>query len=137
MKLNLAMKYNRRIYPGFKALSWDPLFYSPIIFLFLSEVKGLSAAHIMYAESFSTLFLFLSQIPAEILIEKIGQKKSLILGCFFVTLQIGMMVIANSFSILILAYCFSAFGTALKEIASPTLLFDSTKICVVKIPLQI
>ena len=41
MKQDIAMKYNRRIFPLYKGLGWDPLFYSAIIFLFLTEVKGI------------------------------------------------------------------------------------------------
>lgn len=40
MKQEEVMKYNRRIFPFYKGFGWDPLFYSAIIFLFLTEVKG-------------------------------------------------------------------------------------------------
>ena len=104
MKQDIAMKYNRRIFPLYKGLGWDPLFYSAIIFLFLTEVKGIAPAKVMYAESIYSLFLLLLQIPASILIERIGSRKALILGTTFATIQITMMIFINNFAFLILAY---------------------------------
>lgn len=127
MKPEIAMKYNRRIFPFYKGFGWDPLFYAAIIFLFLTEIKGISPAKVMYAESIYSLFLLLLQIPSAILIERIGSRKALILGTTFATIQIAMMIFANHFVILIMAYFMSAFGNALKDIARNTLLYDSTK----------
>ena len=129
MKQEIAMKYNRRIFPLYKGLGWDPLFYSAIIFLFLTEIKGITPAKVMYAESIYSLFLLLLQIPSSILIERIGSRKSLILGTIFATIQITMMIFVNNFAILIVAYFMSAFGNAIKDIARNTLLYDSTKVC--------
>ena len=129
MKPEIAMKYNRRIFPLYKGFGWDPLFYSAIIFLFLTEVKGIAPAKVMYAESIYSLFLLLLQIPATILIEKIGSRKSLILGTIFATIQIIMMIFINNFIFLVIAYFMSAFGNAIKDVARNTLLYDSTKIC--------
>lgn len=129
MKAEIAMKYNRRIFPLYKGFGWDPLFYSAIIFLFLTEVKGIAPAKVMYAESIYSLFLLLLQMPATILIEKIGSRKALILGTIFATIQIIMMIFINNFTFLVIAYFMSAFGNAIKDIARNTLLYDSTKIC--------
>lgn len=129
MKQEIAMKYNRRIFPLYKGFGWDPLFYGAIIFLFLTEVKGIAPAKVMYAESIYSLFLLILQIPATILIEKIGNKKALILGTAFATIQITMMIFINNFLYLIIAYFMSAFGNAIKDIARNTLLYDSTKVC--------
>lgn len=129
MKQETAMKYNRRIFPLYKGFGWDPLFYSAIIFLFLTEVKGITPAKVMYAEAIYSLFLLLLQIPATIIIEKIGSRKALILGTTFATIQIIMMIFINNFTFLVIAYFMSAFGNAIKDIARNTLLYDSTKIC--------
>lgn len=129
MKKEIAMKYNRRIFPIYKGLGWDPLFYSAIIFLFLTEVKGIAPAKVMYAEAIYSLFLLLLQIPSSILIEKIGSRKALILGTTFATIQIIMMIFINNFTFLVIAYFMSAFGNAIKDIARNTLLYDSTKMC--------
>lgn len=129
MKKDIAMKYNRRIFPVYKGLGWDPLFYNAIIFLFLTEVKGIAPAKVMYAEAIYSLFLLLLQIPVSILIERIGSRKALILGTILGTIQIVMMIFANTFPILTIAYFMSAFGNTIKDIARNTLLYDSTKMC--------
>lgn len=127
MKPEIAMKYNRRIFPFYKGFGWDPLFYAAIIFLFLTEIKGIPPAKVLYAESIYSLFLLLLQIPSAIIIERIGSRKALLLGTTFATIQIAMMIFANHFVILIIAYFMSAFGNAIKDIARNTLLYDSTK----------
>lgn len=129
MKTEIAMKYNRRIFPIYKGLGWDPLFYSAIIFLFLTEIKGIAPSKAMYAEAIYSLFLLLLQIPSSILIERIGSRKALVLGTIFATIQITMMIFANNFALLISAYFMSAFGNAIKDIARNTLLYDSTNMC--------
>lgn len=129
MRKDIAMKYNRRIFPGFKGLGWDPLFYSSIIFLFLSEIKGIDASQILYASSLLSVFALLFQIPATILMERIGSRKSLIIGCLLITLQIALMLVSNNFAILVFAYSLSAFGDAIKASAQDILLYDCTKVC--------
>lgn len=128
MDQDIAMKYNRRTFPIYKALAWDALFYYAIIFLFLTEVKGISASTIMYAEAGYTVFLMIFQIPATILIERVGNRKALIIGNSLVTLQIAMMIFANSFTYLLIAYFIRAFGYALKGISQYSLLYDSVKL---------
>lgn len=56
MKKDISMKHNRRIFPIYKGIGWDPLFYSAIIFLFSSEIKGIEASKIMYVESIYAFF---------------------------------------------------------------------------------
>ena len=83
----------------------------------------------MYAEAIYSLFLLILQIPASILIERMGSRKALILGTVFATIQITMMIFINNFAFLILAYFMSAFGNAIKDIARNTLLYASTQKC--------
>ena len=127
MEQDIAKKYNRRIFPVYKALAWDALFLYVIIFLFLTEVKGLSAAEVMYAVAAYTAFLLLFQIPGAILIRRIGDRKALILGDLLVATSIILLIVANSLLVLIFIYFIWAVGDALKGIATHTLLYDSVK----------
>ncbi len=129
MRQDIAMKYNRRIYPVYKGIGWDPLFYSAIIFLFLTQVKGIEAAKVLYAESAYSLFGLILQIPSTILIEKLGGRKSLIFGNLLVTIQVAMMIFTNHFAILLIAYMILALGTSLKDISECSVLYDATKVC--------
>lgn len=129
MKQEIAMKYNRRIYPVYKGIGWDPLFYSAIIFLFLTQVKGIEASKVLYAESACSLFGLILQMPVMILIEKMGSRKSLIVGNILVTIQISIMLFANHFFILLIAYFILALGTAMKDVSECAVLYDATKSC--------
>lgn len=129
MRQDIAMKYNRRIYPVYKAIGWDPLFYSTIIFLFLTQVKGIEATQVLYADSAYAFFCLIFQLPSAILIEKLGSRKALILGNFLVTIQIAIMLFINHFIVLLLAYMILALGTTMKDITECTVLYDATKIC--------
>lgn len=129
MRQDIAMKYNRRIYPVYKGIGWDPLFYSATIFLFLTQVKGIEAAKVLYAESAYAFFALILQIPATILIEKLGSRKALVLGNLLVTIQIVMMLFTNHFVILLIAYLILALGTSMKDISECAVLYDATKVC--------
>ena len=73
-------KNNIRIYPIYKMLSWDLLFYYSIIFLFLTQAKGISAADVLLGESLYPIFKFILLIPLTAFIGKIGKRKSLIIA---------------------------------------------------------
>ena len=60
---------NIRLYPTYKMFSWDLLFYYAIIFLFFTQIKGLSTADVMLAEATYPIFKFILMIPSTILIE--------------------------------------------------------------------
>lgn len=62
---------NVKLYPKYKMLSWDMLFYYAIIFLFFTETKGISAADVLLAESFYPLFKVILLMSSTILIDKI------------------------------------------------------------------
>ena len=81
-------KKNVRIFPIYKMLSWDLLFYFPIIFLFLTQVKGFTASEVLLADAFYTLSNTFWQIPITRLIDRIGKKNSLILGNILYSLSI-------------------------------------------------
>lgn len=66
---------NVKLYPKYKMLSWDMLFYYAIIFLFFTQTKRILAADVLLAESFYPLFKVILLIPATILIDKIRKKK--------------------------------------------------------------
>lgn len=66
---------NVQLYPKYKMLSWDMLFYYAISFLFFTETKGISAADVLLAESLYPLFKVILLIPATILIDKIRKEK--------------------------------------------------------------
>ena len=119
------MSYNMKIFPIYKGLSWDALFYYAIEFLFLTGIKGLSAAQVLFVDAFYPLFKFILEIPSNIIVHKLGKRRALILGNLFVVGDILLLILASNIYMIILAWFFSAFGYALKNLTESNLLYDS------------
>lgn len=118
-------KVNMRIFPTYKKLAWDYLFFYTIDFLFLTQIKGISPADVVLKGTFYAFFSIILQIPANIIVEFLGRKNSLILGnalnCFYIVI---IMLSRNLFD-LIFAELISAIAFSIKNIAEPSLLNES------------
>ena len=119
------MSYNMKIFPIYKAISWDALFYYAIEFLFLTGIKGLSAAQVLFVDAFYPIFKFILEIPSNIIVSKLGKRKSIILGNLFIVFDLILLILASNIYMIILAWFFSAFGYALKGLTESNLLYDS------------
>lgn len=118
-------KHNMKLYPLFRMLSFDFLFFYTIDFLFLTQVKNIGPAQIILVDSFYALFGIIWQIPASIILEKTNRKISLILGNFLNCVYILLIILSKNMYHLIIAECVCSFGFALKDMASPALLNES------------
>lgn len=118
-------KYNVKLFPIYKAISWDLLFYYAISFLFLTQVKRLSASDVLFVDAFYPIFKFVLQIPCTFLINKLGNRKCLIIGNLTVASSILALILSNNMIILIFSQFLSALGYALKNLTETTLLYDS------------
>ena len=49
-------KVNMKIFPTYKKLAWDYLFFYTIDFLFLTQIKGISASDVVLKSTFYALF---------------------------------------------------------------------------------
>lgn len=122
---NFARKFNMKLFPIYKMISWDLLFYYAISFLFLTDAKGISASAILFADSFYPIFKFLFQIPCTTMVDKIGKRKSLIIANISVALYVLILILSNGVSSLIFANFFCAFGFITKSLCESNLLYDS------------
>ena len=116
---------NVNLYARYKMFSWDLLFYYAIIFLFFTETKGISAADVLLAEAFYPLFKIIFLIPATILINSLGKRKSLIIGNSFVALAIFTYIIGNNFYFILIGELFCAIGLIIKGVCESNILYDS------------
>ena len=66
-----ARKQNMRLYALYRPISLDLLFYYCIEFLFLTQVKQISASHVVLGASFYAIFMIIWQVPASVIIDKI------------------------------------------------------------------
>ncbi len=118
-------KRNMKLFPTYKKLAWDYIFFYTINFLFLTQVKGINPADVVLIDSFYYLFATIAQIPATLVIEFLGRKNSMIfaniLNC---TYMVVIMFSKNLFN-LIIAECLSSLAFAIKESAEPSLLNES------------
>ena len=118
-------KRNMKLFPIYKMLSWDLLFFYTINFLFLTQVKNISAAEVVLTDSFYALFVMILQIPINIIIAFLGKKKSLVLGNFSLVVYITIVIFSRNIYDLILANFISALGYGIKETVQITLLKES------------
>lgn len=122
-----AEKHNQKLYKYYKMISWDLLFFYAISFLFLHQTKGISTSEIIFADAFYTLFKLLFQLPATILIEKIGKKKSIMIANLSLSTYILIIMGLSTKYGLIFSNVFAAFGFIIKDIAQSNILFDSIR----------
>ena len=96
-KMIKQKKKNVKIFPIYKTVSWDLLFYFPIIFLFLTQVKGFSASQVLFADSFYTLSNTFWQLPITSVVDRIGKKNCLIIGNVLYSLSIFAMIFMKNY----------------------------------------
>ena len=118
-------KRNMKLFPIYKMLSWDLLFYYTINFLFLTQVKNISASEVVLTDSFYALFVMILQIPINIVIAFLGKKKSLVLGNFSLVVYITIVIFSRNIYDLILANFLSAMGFGIKDTVQVALLKES------------
>ena len=73
-------KRNMKLYPNYTKIACDYLFYYTIDFLFLTQIKYISASDVVLITSIKSIFSILLLIPANIIVEILGRKNSVILG---------------------------------------------------------
>lgn len=118
-------KRNVRIFPIYKTLSWDLLFYFPIIFLFLTQIKGFSASQVLFADAFYTLANTFWQLPVTSLVDRIGKKNCLIIGNGLYSASILAMIFMQNYYELLLIQFIYALGYSIKGICESNILYDS------------
>lgn len=116
---------NIRLYPIYKATSWDLLFYYTILFLFLTQAKGIGAADVLLAEAMYPIFKCILLVPLTILIEKIGKRNSLILANLVNVFAILCFIVSSNLLWVIVAEFLEAIAFDIKGVAETNLLYDS------------
>ena len=116
---------NIKLFPFYKMISWDLLFFYAIIFLYLVQVKNLSAPQVLLADALYNVSVMLFTIPSGKVVDKIGKKNSVIIANICVSAAIIILLFMNNFVHLIIAYSIMAFGYSIKAIAENIILYDS------------
>lgn len=120
-----ARKRNMKLYPLYRMVGVDIVFLYAIKMLFHTQVKGISASDVVLSLSMFALFMIILQVPATMLIEKIGYRKSAFISNVFNVIYIALLMISTNLWWLILAEFTSAITFSLKDVAEPSLLSAS------------
>ena len=123
--LSTKRKHNMKIHAIHKMLTADLLFYYAIKFIFLNQVKGVSASNIVLITAFYGIFKLLFQIPTIILINKIGNKKSLILSDLMSAVSVALFIVSKRLPMLFIANSISGCAFAIKDVADSGMLNNS------------
>lgn len=118
-------KRNMKLFPTYKKIAWDYLFYYSIDFLFLTQIKHISPADVVLASSMKSLFGIFIQIPANVIVEFLGRKNSIILGNILNCLYMVIFMMTGNLFDLIIAKFISSLASSIKDIAEPSLLNTS------------
>lgn len=118
-------KRNMKLFPTYKKIAWDYIFFYTINFLFLTQVKGINPADIVLIDSFYYLFSTIAQIPATFIIEFLGRKNSIIFANVLSCLYMVLIIFSANLFNLIIAELLCALAFAIKESAEPSLLNES------------
>lgn len=124
-EVQMMRKTNMRIFPIYKRLAWDYLFFYTIDFLFLTQIKGISASDVMLKSTFYAFFSSILQIPANIIVEFLGRKNSIVLANILNCLYMVIIMMSGSLFDLIVAEFFGAIAFSIKNVAEPSLLNES------------
>lgn len=115
-------KQNMKIYSLYRAISLDLVFYYAISFLFLTQVKQLSASEVVLGEAFYAIFMILFQIPSSMIIDKIGTKKCTVAANIFNALFVILIMTCENLQSLIFAQFISAICFSMKDISDRALI---------------
>lgn len=122
---------NLTLYPKYRRISMDFLFFYTINILFLTQIKKIDMSAVVLVDTFYALFVVIWQIPASFLVGKIGIKRGMVLGNICNTIYLITVINSNNLFNLIIAETFSAFAFSLKDISEPAMLnesIDATKV---------
>lgn len=124
-KLVKARKRNMKLYPFYRAFASDIIFLYAIKLLFLTQVRGVTAADVIFSVSMYAMFMIFLQIPAMIVIQKIGYRRSAFLSNLFNIFYVGILMFSSNVIHLCIAEFMSALTFSLKDVAEPSLLSAS------------
>ena len=124
-EINKIRRNNAKIYPIYKMFSWDLLFFYSIEFLFYTITKKLTVTEVLVINGFYLLFRILMQIPAVVITDFLGKKKSIVLGNILLFAYIMILILFPGAISVIIADLMFSLGYNLKTIAESNLLYDS------------
>lgn len=121
-KIAKIRKNNIKLYPIYKMIGLDWIFYYGVKVLFLTQIKNISPADIILSNSFYSLFYIIFGVLNNIIVDKIGKKQSTVLGQFLNLISMSIVLICPNFGWLLVSDIIRAMGFSLKGISESSLL---------------
>ena len=121
-KIIKQRKQNMKIYSIYRGISLDLIFYYAIEFLFLTQVKHISSSDVVLGNAFYAIFMMIFQIPASIIVDKIGTKRCTILANIFNGIFVILIMCCQNIWNLIFAQFISSICFSLKDISDKALI---------------
>lgn len=118
-------KSNMKLYPIYKMIGLDWIFYYGIKVLFLTQIKNISPADIVLSGSFYAFCYIIFQVFNTILLEKIGKKNGIVLGQFLNLIAMSIIIFCPNFTWLLIHDAIRAVGFGIKGIAESSFLNES------------
>lgn len=115
-------KNNMKLYPMYRIVGADWIFYYGIEILFLTQVKNISPANIILSGSVYSFCYIIFQLFSMILVEKIGKKKCIVLGQSSKFLAMLIIFYCPNFLWLLVSSAIKSIGDSFKAIAESSLL---------------
>ncbi len=129
-----TLNRNIKIFPFFRALSYDILFVWTISTIYLTEYKGMSYSQALYLDSIVMLSAVAIQFPISKLIEKIGIYASNLIGGFCYLFFVVAYIFVPSlefgnfyFYIFVLLQVVFAVGLCIKNVADTDVILSTLK----------
>ena len=119
---------NVKLFPKYRQISRDFLFFYTINVLFLTQIKKIDISAVVLIDTFYALFVVLMQVPATWIVEKIGRRRGMILGNLFNAAYLIVVINSTNLISLICAELMSSFAFSLKDIAEPAILNESIEL---------
>lgn len=116
---------NLKLYPRYRRIARDFLFFYTINVLFLTQVKKIDMSAVVLVDTFYSLFVVILQIPISLIIDKVGRRKGIIIGNLCNVIYLILVINSSNLFHLICAELLSASGFSFKDIAETALLNES------------
>jgi len=115
---------NVLLYKFYQALR-EPLFWGPVLIIYIQKVSAMSLAQIYQMESVCVILLFVLQIPTGAIADLIGRKKTMLAGSILLLGDCLMFGLARSSQEIWIANILWTFGFSLITGADSALLYDT------------
>jgi MFS family permease len=121
--MNKRLKRNLNLFYLTRSL-FIPFFWLAVLYIYLTENKGLSPASTMFLLSLQEFLLIFLEVPTGVIADKISRRVSVALGYILTSLPFLIIPFTDSYLIFIAIFSIKAVGKALTSGADNSLLYD-------------